>query len=340
MKKSSGKILSFLFLAMAQLCTIAGVYVYAQEGAKSGEKAPDLKYGLRVDFKQGVYTSYTMDEKTRVKRLYRDSLTRSYQRQLQYSFTQSPGKSKSEQGLSIVTNIDSMRYAFKEGNTELLYDSQNPKAATVNTEFPDAISTMALLNHQFALIYSPGTTVMDVVGVDQPGDIEWLRNYVTVEGKDALDTAQKFTWLHGTSNEQACYIADVSKGLILGKMLIKPDSIWRSPIQLRLDGIDFTDTVEMRVVSYKKGEYVLEGQSRALKPVMNKDARFFGVPAPVPVKVGAGSGKIIMEISSAGWVRKVDIDYVAEVEAQYRRESFSQKIETKASWKLNGRYKW
>ena len=310
----------------------------AQQSAK-GLKEPELKYALRVDFKQGVYSSYKMDEKTKVQRLYRDSITKNYQRILSYNFTQSP-KSPNDETLPLITNIDSMKYAFKEGPTELIYDSQNPKAATVNTEFPDAISNMGLLNHQFALMYNPKTEVVKVDGVDQPGDIKWLRNYINDDNGEALDTAQKFTWLHAIADEQAIYIGDVSKSLIAGKMLISPDSVWKRPIRLRLDGIDCFDTVEIRVISYAKGEYVLEAISKALTPDYSHDARFFGVPAPVQIKTGKGTGKILVEITSSGWVKKVAFDYNIEIESMYKREPFTQKIETNSVWTLLGRYKW
>ncbi|MGA1434044.1 MAG: hypothetical protein ACO34C_00945, partial [Candidatus Kapaibacteriota bacterium] len=199
---------------------------------------------------------------------------------------------------------------------------------------------MALLNHQFVLVYSPQTEVVNVRGVDQPGDIEWLRNYIINEGKDALDTAQKFTWLNALTDEQAAWIGDVSKELIAGKMVIAPDSVWKRGIRLRLDGIDFIDTVEVRVSAYSKGEYVVEAVSKALKPVTSNDARFFGVPAPVPIQQGEGQGTIIMEMNSSGWVKKVTLKYNAKVTAQYKREQFTQDINTETTWTLLGRYKW
>ena len=319
------------------LCVNA-LNVFAQTGTK-GEKAPELKYSLRIDFKENVYASYKMDENTKVSRVYRDSVTKNYFRKLQYNFTQSP-QSGAEDGLAVVTNIDSMKYAFKEGNAELLYDSQNPKAATVNTEFPDAIANMSLLNHQFAIVYNPKTEVIKVRGIDQPGDIDWLRNYVLKEGNDALDTAQKFNWMHSLKDEQAAWIGDVSKQLIPGKLLISPDSVWIRPIRLRLDGIDFFDTVSVRVSAYSKGEYSIEAVSVSLKANESADARFLGIPAPVPVKKSSGKGMIKMDINSSGWVKKVEINYMANVESQYKREVFNQTIETKSVWTLLGRYKW
>lgn len=323
------------------ICCMMPIASNAQSATK-GEKAPELKYALRVDFKDNVYASYVMDEKTVVNRMYRDSIGKQYQRKVQYNFTQSPQSPQPSgiDGLAIVCNIDSMKYAFFDGPAQLLYDSQNPKAATVNTEFPDAIANMALLNHQFALVYSPKTEVIDVIGVDQPGDLIWLRNYIINEGKDALDTAQKFTWMHALKDEQAAWIADVSKQLIAGKIVIAPDSIWKRPIRLRLDGIDFIDTVDVRIAEYSKGEYVLEAVSKALTPVKNDDVRFFGIPAPVPIQEANGNGVIRMEMNSSGWVKKVTLKYNAKVTAQYKREQFTQEIKTESTWTLLGRYKW
>jgi len=326
---------SFMFYCMMPIAS------NAQSGTK-GEKAPELKYALRVDFKDNVYASYVMEEKTAVNRMYRDSIGKQYQRKVQYNFTQSPQSPQPSgiDGQAIVCNIDSMKYAFFDGPTQLLYDSQNPKSATVNTEFPDAIAHMALLNHQFALVYSPKTEVSDVIGVDQPGDIVWLRNYIIKEGKDALDTAQKFTWMHALKDEQAAWIADVSKQLVPGKIVIAPDSIWKRPIRLRLDGIDFIDTVDVRIAEYSKGEYVVEAVSKALTPIKDDDARFFGIPAPVPIQEAKGNGVIRMEMNSSGWVKKVTLKYEAKVTSQYKRESFTQDIKTETTWTLLGRYKW
>ena len=141
-------------------------------------------------------------------------------------------------------------------------------------------------------------------------------------------------------DEQAAWIGDVSKQLIPGKMVIAPDSVWRRAIRLRLDGIDFIDTVEVRVSAYSKGEYVLEAISKALQPVTKDDARFFGIPAPVPVQQGNGEGTITMEMNSSGWVKKVTLKYNAKVSAQYKREQFTQDIGTETTWTLLGRYKW
>lgn len=323
------------------LCCMMPFASFAQSATK-GEKAPELKYSLRVDFKDNVYASYVMDEKTVVNRMYRDSIGKQYQRKVQYNFTQSPQSPQPSdvEGLAVVTNIDSMKYAFFDGPAQLLYDSQNPKAATVNTEFPDAIANMALLNHQFALVYSPKTEVIKVQGVNQTGDIDWLRNYIIKEGQDALDTAQRYTWMHALKDEQAAWIGDVSKQLIYGKMVIATDSVWKRPIRLRLDGIDFLDTVEVRIAEYSKGEYVLEAVSKALTPIKNDDVRFFGVPAPVPIQEANGKGTIRMEMNSSGWVKKVTLSYTAKVTAQYKREPFTQDIKTESTWTLLGRFKW
>ena len=85
---------------------------------------------------------------------------------------------------------------------------------------------------------------------------------------------------------------------------------------------------------------ILEAISKALTPDYSHDARFFGVPAPVQIKTGKGTGKILVEITSSGWVKKVAFDYNIEIESLYKREPFTQKIETNSVWTLLGRYKW
>ena len=86
--------------------------------------------------------------------------------------------------------------------------------------------------------------------------------------------------------------------------------------------------------------YVIEAISKALTPITTDDARFFGVPAPVPIQKGSGQGTIMMEMNSSGWVKKVSLKYKANVSAQYKREQFTQEITTEATWNLLGRYKW
>lgn len=312
----------------------------AQEAGKSSSR-PDAamrKYSIYVDWKDRVAHSYSITSKTKVKRVYRDNIEKNYQRDVNYFVTMS--SNGTENGfIKLQCNIDSIRYTFIEGNTTLYYDSQHDEKTTIKTEFPDLTSTFGMMNHQFQFLVSPYGEVAKVTGIGQAGDLDWLKKFI-VDGGDALDTLQKTLWYSVMSDENLKMVADISKGLIAGKMQIKADSVWTRPISIRLDGLNFTDTAKVQVASHTKENIVISANSSDLYPVLPQETRMFGIPGFGKVLSGKGSGTIRLDMTPRGTIKKQELNYTADIEASYNLEKFKENIQTTVSCTLLGQFKW
>jgi len=312
----------------------------AQQAGKSplNPDTPVRKYSIYVDWKDKVAHSYSIINKTKVKRIYRDNIEKVYERNVTYFVTMS--STGTENGFTkLLCNIDSLQYTFIEGNTTLYYDSQHDEKTTIKTEFPDLTSTFGMMNHQFQFLVSPYGEVAKVTGIGQPGDLDWLKKFI-VDGGDALDTLQKTLWYSVMSDENLKMIADISKGLIAGKMQIKADSIWMRPIRIRLDGLNFTDTAKVQVASHAKDNIVISAASSNLLPVLPQETRMFGIPGLGQVFSGKGSGTIRLDLTPRGTIKKQELNYTADIEAGYKLEKFTENIQTTVSCTLLGQFKW
>ncbi|MBK9249902.1 MAG: hypothetical protein IPM69_17805 [Ignavibacteria bacterium] len=300
--------------------------------------APVKKYSLRVDWKDGVVHTYSVTEKTKVKRIYRDKLEKNYERETVYYLSMSStGMDKGFTKLRCV--IDSLTYKFTEGNTVLIYDSYDEKKTNIKGEFPDLTATFACMSHQFEFKIAPTGEVASVSGVGENGDIDWLKDYIN-DPESPMDTLQKTLWLSCISPENLKMIADIPKGIIAGKMQIKADSIWTRTVGMRLDGVNFVDTLKSEVVSFAKSNFVISSVSKALQPVALQSVRMFGIPGLADVISGKGTGTVRLDMTSGGTVKKAEINYSADIEAKYKLEKFSENIQTTVLCTLIGQYKW
>ncbi|MFN8360616.1 MAG: hypothetical protein U0264_11945 [Candidatus Kapaibacterium sp.] len=329
---------------IAAVLTLMTAPLQSQETGKQPTTAapqsavPVKKYSLRVDWKDGVVHTYSVTEKTKVKRVYRDNIEKNYERETTYFLSMS--STGTEKGMTTLRCVvDSLRYKFTEGNTVLYYDSYDEKQSNIKGEFPDLTGTFACMSHQFEFKIAPTGEVASVSGVGENGDIDWLKDYIN-DPESPMDTLQKILWLSCISDENLKMIADIPKGIIAGKMQIKADSVWKRQVGMRLDGINFVDTLETEVASFAKNNFVISSVSKALQPKPMQAVRMFGIPGLADVLSGKGTGKVRLDMSSGGTVRKAEITYNADIEAKYKLEKFSENIQTTVSCTLIGQYKW
>lgn len=334
-KKVKNIILAILFIT-------GTIGVSAQEPGKppasTSPDAPVKKYSIYIDWKDRVAHVYSVNHKTKVKRVFRDNLEVNYERDVTYFVSMS--SVGTEKGfVKLQCNIDSLRYSFTEGNNTLYYDSQDEKKTTLKTEFPDFTQTFGMLNHQFMFLISPYGEVAKVTGIGQSGDLEWLRQFVDESGT-AMDTLQKVLWYNVMSDENLKMVADISKGLIAGKMQIKADSVWTRNIGVRLDGLNFTDSVKTQVASHTKENIVISGTSTNLKPILPQETRMFKIPGLGSVLSGKGTGTMRLDLTPRGTIKKQEVNYTADIEGKYKLENFKENIQTTVSCTLLGQYKW
>ncbi len=313
----------------------------AQYTAPSTGKPLPKKYSIKVDYPSHVASSYALTEKTIVKRDYRDDQHKNYEREVTYYFTM--GKvGETDNGLTkILCNIDSLRYTFKENNKTLHYDSQEPRNSNIKGEFADLTYTQAPLNHMFVMLLDNKNTIVDINGNNEDNDIEWLRKYILVDGADVMDTAQKFLWLDGISRNRLQTLVDLNGGLIRERMLVGEDSTWSQPSLVRLDGIEFSDTLTAKVATVSRGVYSVETIVSGLKADRDREHRMFGIPAPASVdSTISGSGKTKLKLNKEGSIRAYDADYSAVIQGHYQHEKFVQSINTSIRCIILSQFEW
>ncbi|GAB1430823.1 hypothetical protein MASR2M18_16570 [Ignavibacteria bacterium] len=336
---SSARLIGRTIIASA-IIVASFASVTAQEAQVAGQPIRK-KYSIKVDFPQNVASSYAMTEKTIVKRDYRDDQHKNYEREVSYYFTMGT-IGETEDGLTkLLCNIDSLKYSFKEGNVALQYDSQNPRASNIKGDFADLTYTQAPLNHMFVLLLDKKNIVKGITGNGESGDVEWLRNFILVEGAESMDTAQKFLWLDGISLNRLQTLVDMNGGLIRERMLIADDSSWSQPSLIRLDCIEFTDTLTAKVTAVSRGVYSIESTVSGLKANVNREHRMFGIPGPGTVlSTEYGSGKTKLKVNQKGSIRGYDADFTAKLNCRYGNEKFVQTITTSIRCSILNQFGW
>lgn len=320
---------------------IATGFLSAQGSSPATGQPSQKKYSVKVDFPANVASSYAMTEKTAVKRTYRDNQEKSYEREVAYYFT--TGKiGETDDGLTkVLCIVDSLRYSFKQDGKTLMYNSQNPRGSNIKGDFADLTYTYACLNHQFVLLLDKKNTIVNITGVGEPNDIDWLQNYIVVEGAEAMDTAQKYVWLDGISRNRLQTLVDMNRGLIQGKMLVAEDSTWSRPTITRLDGIEFTDTLTAKVTGVSRGVYSIETVASGITANTAREQRFFGIPGPAPIEsTVSGKGKTKLKVNQQGSIRGYEADYDVVINGKYKNEKFVQSINTSVRYSILNQFSW
>lgn len=327
---------------VAAVCIIIATgFLSAQDKSSSAGQPPQKKYSIKVDFPANTASSYAMTEKTTVKRTYRDNQEKSYEREVDYYFTM--GKiGETEDGLTkVLCIVDSLRYKFKQNETTLTYDSQNPRSSNIKGDFADLTYTYACLNHEFILLTDKKNTIVNVTGSGEPNDIEWLRNYIVVDGADVMDTAQKYIWLDGLSRNRLQTLVDMNRGLIQEKMLVAEDSTWSRPSMIRLDGVEFTDTLSAKVTGVSRGVYSIETVASGIMGNTAREQRFFGIPGPAPIEsTVSGKGKTKLKVNQQGSIRGYEADYDVVINGKYKNEKFVQSINSSVRCSILNQFNW
>ncbi len=167
--------------------------------------------------------------------------------------------------------------------------------------------------------------------------VDWLRNYVTVDGKDILVPIQQFLWLDGISDKNLRHFGDLTKGIIPnGK--VKRDSVWDREIAVRMNSIDFAGKIKANISSAKDGVYRIEAASDNVV-AQPGDIRVYGITELVKLNSGRGNASFSIELNDDD-VRHVVADYSSIINATIKKETFTDNISTHLSWTLTGQTQW
>jgi hypothetical protein len=310
----------FITPVLIVLLMAAGTFSSAQ-----AQKEP-ITYILGFKYPTNVEHYYKMTENTVINRMYNDSSRQVIKRQVTYYFMQKLGKQFDNDFLTVDVTIDSMTYLLNDGKTIVDFNSQNGEYQGV--EKTDLKHLMVPLGKMYSITYSPYGEVLKIEGEK----LDWLRNYVTKEGKDVLDSLEKFIWLDGISLERLQYLTDVKK-ISFPKGMIKEDSVWKSYLPMQIDGRNFGDSVQVKFVSYKDGEYTIKAESEKFVP-NHQQGLMYGIDRFAKVDSCTGKGTYSVSLTPRGSIKKSESNYQTVLHLKIGREPLVETITSNATWEL------
>ncbi len=337
-RRSTQTLLGGMFAVL--LCLGLAQNLYAQDsekGAASGKKkilelqpgvnsTPSMN-SLKWVFPAGNVFGYIYHDSTRVLRTYSDSSTLEYTRDLKYYMQIRALKDPVDGVLELNVVIDSIDYRFRSGDQEIAYSEQKK----IELKFPDLVAATVPVNREYFIKFSPYYEAVGVTGEM----LDWLVNYINEHGEGHIDAMQKFVWMNGISTSALAQYCDMQKGALPNGKVSK-DSTWIKPYFIKVDGLDCRDdSAASKITGYSSATYTVETESKHLE-VMPCQQRLYRIDAMVTVKGGSGTGKQVLQMNRRGIITDSRSSFETTVQAQVRKEVFSQKVSSNYHWTFLG----
>ncbi len=310
------------------------------EGAKTQKK----KLSLKVSYPEYLVTSYEFVEKTEVERIFRDSVKKSFSRELKWYISERV--TDDDKGEIVMTvNIDSMIYDLYQDGRKYHYNSQSMEGNTINGSSPDWIMSSALLNRMYRMVLTQNGITKSIARIDDPpgmADIGKLEDFLNEQSVDMGpdDSTLIFLWRKAIKPDQCEHIGNIARGIIPGKITVIEDSIWKVGVPARLDWVNFVDSMDVRITKASKTKTVVEGITKSLRPLRAHDVVLHDVPGVCTILGGNGTGKTTITLNPRGRLNAMDSEKNAEIRVKYNLEEFTEKIKQTISCNMTGRDKW
>jgi len=309
------------------------INVFAQQKAVKGQaqdKEEVVKFGIMVKHPVNTFSNFVLTENTRVHRVYSDSTTKDYQRNIVYYYTVKVEDSPQKGFQTVIIVVDSLNYLFKDGDKTLDYHSVDMSGNASRTK--DLNFRTPVLGREFNLVYSPYGEVSKIDG----SDIKELTDYID-ENKSYMKPIELFMWNTAVSFERLSYIGD-NKKIILPRYRIPIDSIWYSPISIELNGYAFKDTAAMKIDKYNSGIFLIKGTMKNLTHI-NRNELMYNVSKLINIDKTVGTGKIELEMTARGKIKRTKIQYRAVVRAKVGDDYVDEVIDSSIEWKKTGTFR-
>jgi hypothetical protein len=321
-----------LRLAFAVIATFSvTVHTSAQQpqqaptaGAPSGRQVK-----LQPLYRAGIAQSYIATETTKGERRHSDGAVKPYERTVT-SYLTLRCLETSDGFSTVLVNIDSLTYTFKDGDLAITYDSQKditPK------NFADLTGYMGSLNRSFELFYSPYGDVTKIAG----DNITWMREYLDSNAIGA-DSVMMMIWTQSVADEALLQIGDMNKRIIPGSRMAV-DSTWKRPFLLRTDGVIFRDTVRTRFAEITGGVYRMQAND-TIAVVTGQKCHIYGVPYVSTVSSGSAVIDHTTDLTTTGTINAVRQKITALIRCTAFNETYDLALISTMEWKLTGQYQW
>ncbi|MGC8748061.1 MAG: hypothetical protein ACP5RR_04155 [Candidatus Kapaibacteriota bacterium] len=305
---------------------------FSQEKGAIGEAKLPPAYSLKAKFKVQVYYNYVLSDTTIAKRIYSDSTIREYTRIVNYYLTLYQPDSPKEGFSKVEISIDSLRYKFIEGNKVIEFTNIETAQPSV-FKFDDFQTYSIPMSMQFDIIYSPYGEVAKIEGERL---IE-KRNYVEQLKSTIPDSIWYYNWKDGLSDQRLKQIGDVIK-ITYPINPVYRDSLWSSPIELQIDGLQIIDTAELKAVGFMNNKYSIIGKFKNPHSIWEK-TKFYDVKSiSLPYKVTNAYGDLAQTLSATGLVHDFDIRLNLTLEVG-NPTIFSEHLKKILHWEMVNSYR-
>lgn len=298
---------------------------------QKGDEAQIPSYKLKMGFPATIIHIYKITDSTGITRIFSDSSVRKFKRQYDLYFNERAPSSSDKGFLKLDVGIDSLFYKFTDGDAVFEYNSQadNPGAVT----FEDLKAISVALGKDFSMTYSPYGEVTEIEGER----LDWLKNYV-LENGSGMDTLQTFIWLDGISLNRLKYLTDVKK-LIYPVEKVYKDSLWTSPITFQIDGMNYYDTAQVKIVKVADNEITIEAKLNNIRAIPDM-GRFYGIKGQIlPIESCVGTGTYKLVLSSKNTIKFAELKTNVEIKVRIHKDFFTQKINSRVIWDLRQQLK-
>lgn len=132
------------------------------------------------------------------------------------------------------------------------------------------------------------------------------RSYIEQLKPTLPDTLWYYNWKDGLSDQRLKYIGDVIKVIYPINPIFR-DSIWHSPIELQIEGINLIDTLKLKATGFFNNQYQIEGEF--VNPtIIWKRTKFYDVKSlSLPYRLNSAIGSIEQSLSAIGVVKELRI---------------------------------
>ncbi|MFN5308828.1 MAG: hypothetical protein ACK5C0_05180 [Candidatus Kapaibacterium sp.] len=327
-------------------CFCGSILANAQETGKMPTENPKKdkkKYTVRVSYPQYLVTSYEYVEKTETERIFRDSSTKKFRREVKWYVTERIlDDSKGEVTMNV--NIDSMVYDMYEGNIHYHYNSQSFNGNKLRNNDPDWTMASALLNRLYKLVLNTKGLIKSAGKVDGQnlGDIGQLEEFLDQQSVNMSekDSALIFLWRKAIRPDQCDHIGNLARGIVPGRMTVEEDSVWKVGTTARINWVNFIDSMDVRLTKASRTRMTIEGVTHSLKPIRENDVILYDVPGLCSILGGKGNGKTTLTLNNKGLLNAMESEKNAEIRIRYNIEEFTEKIKQTISCNMTGRDKW
>ena len=311
---------------LISILAAASVLSVAQNNAASSSSGPS--YRLQTLYRAGIAQQYTVTEHTDVVRQHSDSSKVSYSRDITYYMTLKCIASMD--GISQVTvNIDSLEYTFNDGTAPVSYDSQKD---ITPLDFADLNNYMGPLNRPFELTLSPYGEVTKLEGEL----IQFWRDYL-VENSSDLDPVVLMIWMQSLDRANLLQYGDLQKRIIPG-LRVGVDSTWIHNMELRVDGVVYSDRITSKFMENSGGIYTIAVNDTMDAPV--QEIHVYGVPFKTKLHEGQAIVDHSIDLSNTGTIRKVSSKVKAWFKGTAANQTFTQRVSSNTTWTLTGQFQW